>query len=178
MEREELARRIHEVSSLQGEFLLRSGTTSDRYFDKYRFEADPELLLAIARALRPLVPPGVDALAGLEMGGIPLATALALETGLPTLFVRKAAKSYGTRKLAEGGPVAGQRLLIVEDVVSSVGQILLSTGALRTLGATVENALCVIDRESGGSEKLATEGLALISLFAMSELEGAGAQPR
>lgn len=173
MTRAELARQIHQVSSLRGEFTLRSGVRADRYFDKYRFEGDPVLLAAIAGAMAPLIPDGVDALAGLEMGGIPLVTALSRETGLPALFVRKAAKPYGTCRLAEGGEVGGRRLVVVEDVVSSGGQILLSTAELRALGATVERALCVIDRESGGSEKLAEAGLALTALFRMSELEAA-----
>lgn len=173
--REELARRIYEVSNLRGEFLLRSGVVADRYFDKYRFEADPVLLARIAVAMRPLVPSNVDALAGLEMGGIPVVTALSREAGIPALFVRKQAKEYGTRRLAEGGEIRGRTLLVVEDVVTSGGQILLSSEDLRGLGATVERAVCVIDRESGGREKLAAGGIALEALFTMSELEKAGA---
>jgi orotate phosphoribosyltransferase len=150
---------------------------ADRYFDKYRFEGDPQLLAAIAAALaariRGPILDGVEALAGLEMGGIPLVTALSRETGLPALFVRKAAKEYGTCNLAEGGEVAGRRLLIVEDVVTSGGQILISSDDLRALGATVDRAVCVIDRESGGREKLAAGGIELTALFRMSELEKA-----
>ncbi len=171
--REELAGRIHEISNLRGEFTLRSGAVADQYFDKYRFEADPRLLAAIARAMRDLIPSGVDALAGLEMGGIPLVTALSRETGLPALFVRKAAKEYGTCKLAEGGEITGRHLLVVEDVVTSGGQILLSTADLRGLGATIERAICVIDREAGGVEKLAAGGIALSALFRMSDLVAA-----
>jgi orotate phosphoribosyltransferase len=173
MDRRELARRIHEVSHLRGEFVLRSGIVADRYFDKYRFESDPVLLSAVAEALAPRVPPDVDALAGLEMGGIPLVTALSRETGLPALFVRKTAKEYGTRRLAEGGEIEGRRLLVVEDVVTSGGQIVLSTADLRARGAMVERALCVIDRESGGREKLAAAGIALDSLFRTRDLEEA-----
>lgn len=168
--RGELARRIYEISNLRGEFTLRSGAIADQYFDKYRFEADPRLLADIAAAMRSLIPSGVDALAGLEMGGIPLVTALSRETGLPALFVRKAAKDYGTCRLAEGGEVAGRHLVVVEDVVTSGGQILLSTDALRDLGARVERAVCVIDREAGGVEKLAAGGVSLDALFRMSEL--------
>jgi orotate phosphoribosyltransferase len=168
--RAELARAIYEISNLTGEFTLRSGEVASRYFDKYRFEANPELLREIAKAMVPMVPTSTEALAGLEMGGIPLATALSLETGLPALFVRKTAKTYGTCKLAEGGSVAGRQLLIVEDVVTSGGQILLSTEELRQLDARVESAICVIDRESGGREKLAAGGVALNALYPMSEL--------
>lgn len=169
--RDELARRIYEVSNLRGQFTLRSGVVADRYFDKYRFESDPELLFTIAAAMKDLIPSGIDALAGLEMGGIPLVTALSRVTGLPALFVRKVAKKHGTRRLVEGGEIQGRHLLVVEDVVTSGGQILLSTCDLREQGASVSRALCVIDRESGGREKLAENGIALDALFRMSELE-------
>lgn len=175
MKREELAQRIYEISNLTGEFELRSGAIADRYFDKYRFEADPVLLREIAKAMAPMVPAGTEALAGLEMGGIPLATALSLETGLPALFVRKAAKAYGTCKLAEGGAVAGRQLLVVEDVVTSGGQILLSVDELRKLGAEVKTAICVIDRESHGTEKLAEKGIRLGALYRMADLLREGA---
>jgi orotate phosphoribosyltransferase len=100
--RTELAGRIYERAHLVGEFTLRSGRTSNEYFDKYLFEADPRLLYDIASALEQLVPEGTEVLAGLELGGIPIVTALSLETGLPAAFVRKNAKTYGTAKLAEG----------------------------------------------------------------------------
>ncbi len=172
-----LAARIHHRSLLHGTFVLRSGAHSPRYFDKYLFESDPELLRELAEALAPLVPDGTDALAGLELGGVPLAVMLSQVTGLPTLFVRKQAKSYGTRRLAEGGEVEGRRLLVIEDVVTSGGQLLLSTRDLRALGAEVTNALCVIDREAGGAAAMAAEGVTLGALFTMSTLEGA-APPR
>jgi len=174
MDREALARGLFESAHLSGRFVLRSGAVSDTYFDKYRFESDPVLLEAIAEQLAPLVPEGVEALAGLELGGVPVATALSRVTGLPALFVRKKAKEYGTRRLAEGGAIEGRRLLVVEDVVSSGGQILLSSQELRTLGAEVDTALCVIDRESGGRDALAAERVELRALFRMSELMVAG----
>ncbi len=174
MNRADLAEAIHQRSYLQGTFLLRSGAVSHEYFDKYLFESDPALLRAIAEALAPHVPAGVDYLAGLELGGVPLAVALGQVTGVPTLFVRKKAKEYGTRRLAEGGDVADKRLLVVEDVVTSGGQVVLSTRDLRAAGAHVDTALCVIDRESGGAEALAAEGVELRALFRMSELKGTG----
>lgn len=171
--RSDLARRVYQVCHLEGSFTLRSGAVASNYFDKYRFESDPRLLREIALALRPLVPANVDALAGLELGGVPIATALSRETGLPALFVRKKAKEYGTCRLAEGGDAKGRRLLVIEDVVTSGGQILLSCRELRALGAEIVGALCVIDRESGGAESLAAEGIALTALFRASELEAA-----
>ena len=171
----DLARRIHRASHLQGSFLLRSGVVSDTYFDKYLFESDPGLLADVTAAMAPHVPAGVDALAGLETGGIPLAVLLSQRTGLPTRFVRKRAKEYGTRRLAEGGAIDGLHLLVVEDVVTSGGQILASARELRELGATVTSALCVIDREAGGADALAAEGIQLVALFTMRELTRASA---
>jgi orotate phosphoribosyltransferase len=173
--RAELARRIYECSHLTGSFRLRSGDTSTEYFDKYLFESDPALLREIAEALAALLPDDTDALAGLELGGIPIATVTSQVCGLPTLFVRKAAKHYGTRRLAEGGQIEDRRLAVIEDVVTSGGQVIESVGALRAAGAEVLNVVCVIDREAGGSEALARQGLALHPLFTMSELRAAAA---
>lgn len=169
----DLARRIRAAAHLTGRFTLRSGRTATEYFDKYRFEADPVLLDEIARRMAPLVPPGTEVLAGLEMGGIPVVTALARHAGLPCAFVRKEAKPYGTCRLAEGADVAGRRVLVVEDVVTSGGQIALSTADLRALGASVDAALCVIDRAQGGPEALAAEGIHLHSLLTAADLREA-----
>jgi orotate phosphoribosyltransferase len=172
----DLARRVYETAHLTGEFLLRSGQTSTEYFDKFRLNADPKLLHQIAEAMAAVVPPGVDALAGMEMGGIPLVTALSQVTGLPARFVRKKAKEYGTRTIAEGGPVTGLRLLAVEDVVTTGGQVLLSTADLRAEGAIVEACVCIIDREAGGRAAFAEIGLDLRPLFTISELHAAANQ--
>lgn len=162
----ELAKKIDKICHLKGDFLLRSGTRSHEYFDKYRFESQPLLLQEIANQLKTKIPPHTDALAALEMGGIPIGTALSLATGLPCAFIRKTAKDYGTCQFAEGFEIKGKKLCIVEDVITSGGQVLLSTEDLRRAGAHVENVLCVINR--GGPEalqKLKEAGLHLTSLF-------------
>jgi orotate phosphoribosyltransferase len=166
----ELGRRIYGASHLTGEFVLRSGQTADQYFDKYRFEADPVLLEAVAEAMVPLVPADTEVLAGLEMGGIPVVTALARHTGLPCAFVRKTAKEYGTRRLAEGAETAGRRVTIVEDVVTTGGQIVLSAQDLRALGAHITDAVCVINRNSGVPAPLTEAGLALHAVFTSADL--------
>jgi orotate phosphoribosyltransferase len=170
---DDLARRVYETAHLTGEFTLRSGQVSHEYFDKYRFEADPVLLRDIAEAMAPLVPAGTEVLAGLELGGIPIVTMLSQVTGLPALFVRKEAKTYGTCQLAEGGVIDGRRTVVVEDVVTTGGQVLLSCADLRERGALVETVLCVIDREAGGPEAFAAEGLSLRPLLTMSQLKAA-----
>jgi len=174
MERHDLAHRIYAAAHLTGTFTLRSGVVSSEYFDKYMFEADPALLLAIASACVPLVPAGMDALAGLELGGVPLATVMSQVSGLPARFVRKEAKTDGTCRLAEGGELEGRRLCIVEDVITSGGAVIDAAVELRARGAIVGPVICVIDRESGGIEKLASEGLEVNALFTMTELNAAG----
>ena len=150
MTREELGKKIYDSSYITGEFVLRSGQTSNEYFDKYQFESRPELLGEIAKQIKVLLPEDFDILAGLEVGGIPIATALSLETGKPVVFVRKKAKEYGTCKFAEGVDVKNKKVVIIEDVVTSGGQVIFSTEDLRKAGAIIDTALCVINRESGG----------------------------
>lgn len=173
MEPAELAHRINDVARLTGRFVLRSGRVADEYFDKYRFEADPALLDAAAERMAALVPAGTEVLAGLEMGGIAVVTALGRHVGLPCAFVRKAAKSYGTARLAEGADVAGRKVLVVEDVVTSGGQIIASTRQLREIGADVDHALCVIDRQEGGSAALLVEDIHLVALLTRADLDRA-----
>jgi orotate phosphoribosyltransferase len=175
VDRTELARRIYDAAHITGTFTLRSGVVSNEYFDKYLFEADPQLLADIAEAAAPLVPHGIEMLAGLELGGVPIATMLSQVSRLPACFVRKEAKTYGTCKIAEGADVDGKRLCIIEDVVTSGGAILDAATELRVRGAILGPVICVIDRESGGKEKLAVEGLELFPLYTMSELKAAAA---
>lgn len=169
-----LAQAIFKVAHLQGEFKLRSGLTSNEYFDKYRFEAQPRLLKSIAMAMRALIPPDTQVLAGLEMGGIPVATALALESGLPVVFVRKRAKDYGTCRVAEGlESLKGMRVCIVEDVITTGGQVVLSADDLRKEGALVESVICVISRQQGGEDNLRKAGLNMRPLFTQEQLKQA-----
>ncbi|MCB0364102.1 MAG: orotate phosphoribosyltransferase [Bdellovibrionaceae bacterium] len=174
MDRHQLAKQIYQIAYLTGSFKLRSGQTSSEYFDKYRFEAQPKLLKEIAKAMVPLIPPGTEVLAGLEMGGIPIATALSLETGIPAAFVRKEAKEYGTCQFAEGTDVKGKKVCVIEDVVTTGGQILISTKDLRSHGAEISDVLCAIFRGSNESSPLAEAGLKLHPLFTMDELKSAG----
>ncbi len=171
MDRNELARKIFDTSHLEGSFTLRSGQVSSEYFDKYLFESNPKLLMEITKQLSELIPEGTEILAGLEMGGIPIATTLSLKTGIPAIFVRKKAKEYGTAKLAEGITFAGKKICVIEDVVTTGGQVVMSSNDLRQLGAEINSVLCVIERDIKGRENLKKEGLELFSLFTMEELK-------
>lgn len=164
-----LGARVYEACHLTGEFTLRSGRRSREYFDKYLFETDPALLREVAEAMAALLP-GCDVLAGMEMGGIPLTAVLGQLTGLPTVFVRKEPKAYGTRRIAEGRPVDGARVVGIEDVVTSGGALLAGCQRLRELGATVDTVVCAIDREEGGAAQLATEGIQLRAALHRADL--------
>ena len=173
-----LVDRINAISRLTGTFTLRSGQIATEYFDKYRFEAEPTLLADIATAMVPLLPAGTDVLAGLELGGVPIATALSLRTGIPAAFVRKQAKTYGTARLAEGADIAGRRVTVIEDVITTGGQVVISTGELRALGALVEHVVCVIDRSPDHGAALAAAGLTMTSLVTRADLDAAEAARR
>ena len=153
--------RIKACAQLEGNFTLRSGKVRNTYFDKYRFESDPVLLRDIAIEMARLIPDGTEVLAGLEMGGIPVVTMLSQVTGLPAASIRKEAKSYGTCRYAERASLEGRRFVLIEDVVSSGGAIIDAMKLLRADGLTTAQALCVIDRQSGGVEALAAEGIEL-----------------
>jgi orotate phosphoribosyltransferase len=173
MNREQLAKTIYETCNIKGTFKLRSGQTSSEYFDKYQLESRPGLLAAIAESLTPLLPADTRLLAGLEMGGIPVATAVSLKTGLSAVFVRKKAKEYGTCKIAEGVDFKGLKVTVIEDVVTTGGAIVDGVKALRDGGAVVDTVLCVIDREQGGADKLKQIQMSLKPLFTASELRRA-----
>ncbi len=170
MDRKSLCKAIFKACYRQGNFKLRSGLTSTEYFDKYRFECQPQILKAVAEHLIKFIPADTQALAGLEMGGIPIATALSLATGLPTVFVRKKAKDYGTEQFAEGFDIVDKKILIIEDVVTTGGQVLLSSNDLRKAGAQISDVLCVIQRSQDLSP-FTENHLKLQSLFTMEELK-------
>ena len=172
MTKTELAEQIRAASYLTGEFVLRSGNISNFYWDKYRFESDPRLLTAVAAEMAKLLPVSeCDGLAGLELGGIPLATALSLQTGVPCFYVRKEAKTYGTCNLIEGGAKEDSNLVVIEDVITTAGQVCTSIEQIRASGYTVEHVIAAIDRQAGGAAKINEIGCSFASVFTLAELE-------
>src|SRR2546430_17293841 len=107
MGREALARELVKASYLKGDFVLRSGKRSNRYFDKFLFETEPELLKRLGGQLANLVPKETERLAAPELGAVLLGGAVSMESGLPLLLVRKEPKGYGTTKQIEGRVTAG-----------------------------------------------------------------------
>ena len=172
----ELGAALREHAYLEGDFLLRSGRRSRYYLDKYRFETKPDLLRVLGDRIADAVEefePDATRLAAPVLGAVVLAAAGSLASGLPFVIVRDAAKDYGTANRIEGGYEEGERVCLVEDVVTSGGALLEAVSALRDAGLTVETAICVVDREEGGAEALARETVELRPFFRASDLQNA-----
>ena len=168
MDTTELASRIREVAYLEGDFTLRSGLKSRYYLDKYLFETQPDVLGELARRF---VPHCADAnrVAGAELGGVPLAAAVSLAAGKPFVIVRNAKKGYGTSKMYEGALNPGDRVVLLEDVTTTGGQILEAARTLADAGAEVVRIVAVIDRGTAGAA-IESAGYAFESLLSKQDL--------
>jgi orotate phosphoribosyltransferase len=167
---------VFERALLRGRFTLRSGATSDRYFDKYRVSCDPDLLAATAAGLADLArdaDPAAERIIAPELGAVPLAAALSLSIAIPFAIVRGTAKSHGTASRIEGPVRAGERALLVEDVVTSGGAALDALQVARDAGLHLEHAQRVLDRDGGGRQALAAEGVTLHALLDAADLDAA-----
>lgn len=169
----ELAEMLKETGAVKfGDFTLSSGRKSKYYVDKYIFETNPRCLEAIGQRVAKLIPAGTQRLAGIEIGSIPLAAIASVKSGTPFVIVRKEKKGYGTNKLVEGVFNAGEKALVVEDVVTTAKGALGAVHSLKEAGLVVDTIVCVVDREEGGREAMEKEGLKVISLVKASELLG------
>ncbi|MFS3128897.1 orotate phosphoribosyltransferase [Nocardioides sp. Bht2] len=171
-----LAADIDACCRLSGEFTLRSGQVATEYFDKYLFESQPALLDRVATQMVGLLPADTELLGGLELGGVPIATMVSAKTGLPALFVRKKAKEYGTCKLAEGPDVAGRRVTLIEDVITTGGAVRDATRELRAAGAIVTTVVCAIDRSPADVNPLADVELTVLPVLTKADLDAARAE--
>lgn len=170
----DLKQALKDCGALQfGDFTLASGAKSKYYIDIKRASTDPKVLKLIAEGMAAKLEElglKVDRIAGIVLGSVPLAAALSLETGIPYVMVRKEKKDHGTGKLIEGVLNKGDKVLVVEDVITSAGSSVKGIGTLREEGAVVENVFSVIDREAGGPEALAEIGVKLSPLVKASDL--------
>jgi len=169
--KEALGRDIVRVSYLKGDFVLRSGKRSNRYFDKFLFETDPELLRRIGRQLAALIPEETQRLAAPELGAVLLGGAVSMESGLPLLLVRKEPKGYGTGKQLEGRFEPGERVTVIEDVVTTGGDSLRTIQVLREAGLDVIHLVVVLDRGEGGEENIRQAQIPYSPLFRVADLE-------
>ncbi|MDQ4105807.1 MAG: orotate phosphoribosyltransferase [Actinomycetota bacterium] len=164
----DLAARVRDAALLEGDFVLSSGERSSFYVDKYLFSTEPDLLGDIAAGLSKMLPSEVDRLAGVELGAVPLVVALALSTGLPYVIVRKSVKGYGTGRGIEGSFEAGERIALIEDVVTTGAQSVAAARRLQEAGLEVGKILAVLDRRDHPGEAL--EEFFFGSLLKMGDL--------
>jgi len=165
---------LEECGALQfGNFTLASGAKSNYYIDIKKASTDPQVLYLISQLmaermqvenLRP------DRIAGVVLGSIPIAAALSMATGIPYVMVRKEKKDHGTQKLIEGNLRPGEKVLVIEDVITTAGSSMSAIKTLRENGANVTDLMSVIDREGGGRENLAGMGVKLYALVKGSEI--------
>lgn len=165
-----MGREIIETSYVEGEFTLSSGRRSTYIFDKYAFETRPKLLNAIAESMAKMLNSDVSRIAGMELGGVPLATALSLKTGLPFVIVRKGKKGYGIDRSIEGDLTPGEKVVIVEDIATTGAQALLAAKTIEEAGAKVSGIVYVVDREEGAREGIESKGYRFDALFTKSGL--------
>jgi orotate phosphoribosyltransferase len=170
---EQLGRALVEHGYLEGDFVLRSGRRSSFYFDKFRFETQPEVLRALGERLAVAVEqlePEATRLACPVLGAVVLAASTSIASGLPFVIVRDEAKEYGTANRIEGAFGEGERVCVIEDVVTSGGALMGAVGALREAGLECRTAVCVVDREEGGVDALARVGVRLHPIYRASSL--------
>jgi orotate phosphoribosyltransferase len=151
-----------------GEFILASGKKSNYFVNIKRASTNPQVLREIGKAIAPYV--GEAKIAGMALGAVPLAVAVALETNRPFVMVRKEPKDHGTKDLIEGEVLPGEKFIIVEDVATTGGSTMRVVSALREKGANVSKVVVVVDRQEGAKEMLTEHGIELISLFTAKDL--------
>ena len=155
-----------------GDFTLASGKKSNYYVNVKEVYTDPEVLKEIAGEMAGLLKDKeFDKVAGVALGGVPLVVALSLELGIPFLIVRKDKKGHGTNIQIEGGLKEGDRVIMVEDVVTTGSSVLVGAAEIRKKG-TCNLVLTVVDREEGAKGLLGENGVEVIALATAKELLG------
>lgn len=170
MDKKELVELLKDCEAIKfGRFVLTSGAISDYYIDIKKASTNPHILKKIAEVMAEYTK-GYDVIAGMELGAVPLAVALSLETGIPYVIVRKEKREHGTGKQIEGLDVKGKKVIIVEDVTTSGGSVIKSVQILRQNKAIVDEVIAVVDRESGTEEKLQQIDVSFIPLLSVSDI--------
>ena len=169
MDTAELAKRIKAAAYLEGDFVLRSGRRSKYYMDKYLFETQPDILAELGRRFAERAG-DADIIAGAELGGVALAAAASMASSKPFIIVRNAKKGYGTDKLFEGKLPDKARVLVVEDIATTGGQVLEAAKVLTEAGAAVTRIVCTIDRMEGARENIEAAGFKFESILTKADL--------
>ena len=170
LDRATLARRVKEVALLEGDFTLRSGKKSKFYFDKYLFETQPDILQTMGHEIAARIPASATRIAGPELGAVALAAAASLASGKPFFIVRNAKKDYGTAKQVEGVLKAGDQVVLVEDIITTGGQVVEAIKTIAAAGAKVIKVIVALDRQEGGRENIEKEGVPVDAVLTKGDL--------
>ncbi len=172
MDKKELAKRIKEISLKYGNFTLRSGKKSNYYLDKYLFESEPTILNEIVDRIVEILPPlnTFERLAAPELGAVAIVSVLSIKVKKPFIIIRKEKKDYGTKKEIEGSWNPGDRVLLIEDVLTSGGAVLESAKKVLQSNMKVVKIIGVVDRCEGAKEKIKSEGFEYQALFTINQI--------
>ncbi len=173
MNRDELIQAIRQVAYLEGDFITRAGKPTSFYIDKYLFETNPRILSSLAQHLLGLLPSpdSYHRIAAPELGAVPIASVLSVMVDKPFIIVKKETKTYGTQKLVEGSYQMGERVVVVEDILTTGGAALRACEVVTQLGLSVEKVVGVINREEGAIEAIIDKGFGVDALITKTELQ-------
>lgn len=163
---------IKDAAYLEGEFITRSGKPTTYYIDKYLFETRPEILKPLADELAGLFPDAdtYDRIAAPELGAVPIAAVVSIVLNKPFVIVKKASKGYGTSKLIEGAYNKGDRVVMLEDVMTTGGAVLRACDIAKDAGLDVQSIVGIINREEGAIETIEAAGYSVSALITASQL--------